>query len=290
VRLWKLSSDLPRRFEAKLRYQPAASFPRGALHLENDESGRFVPRHVLPAFVTHQCGVSSGPARDEGQHEDSGRSDVGESQHDGSLTRWVGERPPLRAGGPLGSRTFRRGELHESASAHIGLRTATTGAWHVHGIAGTLNFTRFRLRDVDSVDRIRFRADYALGAGGNGINPAGEPVRITLSTPAGGQFYPSPDFNPLIGFAPQGPPKKQRWTLSDAERARTGIEQLIFDEGPNNSGAIVLRDFRTNLVDASFSVVNVEIAIGTGATQDKLTGTAYLVEKPWGRWRLDTEP
>lgn len=161
----------------------------------------------------------------------------------------------------------------------------------INPVAGTLNFTRFRLRDADSVDRIQFRADYALGAGSNGINPANEPVTIKLSTPSGGQFYPSPDFNALSGFDVQGAAGKQRWTLNDGERARTGIERLVFDQDPNNRGSIFLRDFRSNLADADFSVVKVEIIIGTGTTADRLTGTANLVEKPAGsgRWRLETE-
>jgi hypothetical protein len=159
----------------------------------------------------------------------------------------------------------------------------------VQPVAGTLSFTRFRLRDSDSVDRIQLRADYTLGTGSNGINPAVEPVTIQLSTPGGGQFYPSPDFNPLNGFDVQGAVGKRRWTLNDAERLRTGIERCNFDEHPMNSGSVFLRDFRTNLADANFSTVNVEITIGTGAAEDKLTGTVNLVEKPLGsgRWRLD---
>ncbi len=34
----------------------------------------------------------------------------------------------------------------------------------------------------------------------------------------------------------QGRAPKRRWSLNDAERARTGIEQLLIDEGPNNTG------------------------------------------------------
>lgn len=158
-------------------------------------------------------------------------------------------------------------------------------------VAGKLSFTRLRLRDADSVDRIQFRADYTLGSGSDGINPAVEPVTIKLSTPVGGQFYPSPDFNPLNGFNVQGAVGKRRWTLNDSERARTGIERCDFDENPNNSGSVFLPDFRASLADADFSTVNVEITIGTGAAADKLTGTASMVEKPAGSgsWRLSSE-
>ena len=161
----------------------------------------------------------------------------------------------------------------------------------VNPVAGTLNFTEFRLNDSDSVDRVQFRADYTLGSSSDGINPATEPVTIKLSTPAGGQFYPSPDFNPLNGFDVQGPVPKRRSTLNDGERARTGIERFVFDEDSNKSGGIFLRDFRANPAAGDFSIVNIEISVGTGATADKLTGTVNLVPKPAGsgKWRLQTE-
>jgi hypothetical protein len=150
---------------------------------------------------------------------------------------------------------------------------------------GTLNFTNFRLRDTDSVDRIRLRADYALGSGSDGINPAIEPVTIKLSTPWAGQFYPMPDFNPLNGFDMHRQAPNRRWVLTDAERARTGIEQLVFDEG-TNGGGISLRDFRATIPPGDYSMVNVDITIGTGATAERLTGNVQLVEKRAGQWQL----
>ena len=158
--------------------------------------------------------------------------------------------------------------------------------------AGTLAFTRFRIRDTDSADRIRFRADYVLGNGSDGINPGTEPVTIKLTTAGGWQFYPERDFNPLNGFDVQGRAPKRRWTLNDSERVRTGIERLVFDEDPNNSGAIALRDFRASIPSGDYyAMVNVEITIGTGATTDRLTGMVSLVEKPAGsgRWPLSNE-
>jgi hypothetical protein len=162
----------------------------------------------------------------------------------------------------------------------------------VAAVAGTLNFTSFRLRDADSADRIRFRADYTLGSGNDGINPSLEPVTIKLMDMFGSQFYPAPDFNPLNGFDVQGKVGKRQWTLNDAERARTGLEQLVIDENPNSRGGIAFRDLRTAVADTDFSKVKVEITIGTGTTADKLTGIANLVEKPFGsgKWRLATEP
>ena len=90
----------------------------------------------------------------------------------------------------------------------------------------------------------------------------------------------------------QGVASKRRWTLTDSERARTGVEQLIFDEDPNNSGGISLRDLRATLLPGDYSTVQVEIAIRAGATPDRLTGTAELVEKSLGSgsWRLVSRP
>jgi hypothetical protein len=52
-------------------------------------------------------------------------------------------------------------------------------------VNGRLTFNGFRVRDTDSADRLRFRAEYALGTGTNGIDPTTEPVTIKLSTSAG---------------------------------------------------------------------------------------------------------
>ncbi|HKQ77712.1 MAG TPA: hypothetical protein VJ810_28710 [Blastocatellia bacterium] len=40
----------------------------------------------------------------------------------------------------------------------------------------------------------------------------------------------------------------------------------VLDEDPNNSGGVSLRDFRAASPPGDYSVVNVEITIGTGAT------------------------
>jgi hypothetical protein len=160
-------------------------------------------------------------------------------------------------------------------------------------VAGKLNCTRLRLNDADSTDRVRFRADYTLGTGSNGIDPTTEQVTLKLST-AAGQFYPtSPDFNPLTGFDVKGVVGKRRWTLNDATRTTSGIEQLAFDEDPASgsggppTGAVVLRDLKTTLATMDFSTVNLEVTVGT----DKLVGTATMVEKPAGsgKWRLKSE-
>ena len=152
-------------------------------------------------------------------------------------------------------------------------------------VAGTLAFTHFRVRDADSSDRLRFRADFALGAGTDGIDPATEAVRVRLSTPSGGVVYPPPtnDFNPITGFDAKGTAPRRRWSISPGERARTGIERFDIDEDPNNSGGVSLRDAMTNVPIMDYSTVHVEISIG----DDELRGTVPLVESPpgSGRWR-----
>ena len=153
-------------------------------------------------------------------------------------------------------------------------------------VAGKLTFTRFRIRDTDSTDKLVFRADYTLGATSNGIDPATEPVTIKLST-IGRTFYSQT----LNGFTVRGQTPRRRWTLNDAERLRTGIDQLVIDEDPHNSGGLFLRDVGIALDDAFFGTVNAEITIGTGALADKLTGIAQLVERRpgSGNWRFVRE-
>jgi hypothetical protein len=154
------------------------------------------------------------------------------------------------------------------------------------GIMGALTFTDFRIRDDDTTDQLRFRADYVLGAGSDGINPGSEPVVVRLSTPTFGQFYPAlaADPNPLSGFDAHGRTPRRRWSLTDAERARTGIERFDLDENPNQTGAMILRDLRTTLPNIDYSTVRVTVDVGF----DLLTGTVDLVQRRLGngRWRL----
>jgi hypothetical protein len=76
--------------------------------------------------------------------------------------------------------------------------------------------------------------------------------------------------------------------LIDSECARTGIEQLIIDEDPNNTGTIFFRDMRTDVGTGPFTNVTAEFVVGTDAAADRLTGAATLIEHPAGsgRWRL----
>ena len=153
-------------------------------------------------------------------------------------------------------------------------------------IMGALAFTDFRIRDDGSADRLRFRADFTLGAGSDGIDPSTELVAVKLSTPTYGQYYPAraADFNPLSGFDVLGRTPRRRWSLNAAERTRTGIERLDFDENPHQTGAIVLRDLRTSLPTLDYSTVIVMVDSGF----DRFTETIQLVEKRAGsgQWRL----
>ncbi len=153
-------------------------------------------------------------------------------------------------------------------------------------IMGAIKFTDFRIRDTDSADRLRFRADFTLGAGSDGIDPGTELVAVRLSTPSYGQFYPAPaaDFNPLSGFDVHGRTPRRRWSLNDAERTRTGIERLDFDENANQTGAIILRDLRTSLPPLDYSTVTVMVDSGFNL----FTDTIQLVEQRAGsgQWRL----
>ena len=71
--------------------------------------------------------------------------------------------------------------------------------------------------------------------------------------------------------------RSPRWTwLAADEIALDEVERIAIGsnarghskslENPNLRGGIALRDIGTTLADADFSVVNVEIAIGSGAT------------------------
>ncbi len=150
-------------------------------------------------------------------------------------------------------------------------------------VQGTLAPTVLRIRDSDSTDKLRLRADFALGALGNGLNPTAEQVMVTLSTPSDGVVYT----RVLNGFDVTGKAPRRRWSLSDAEKARTGIERLDIDEDPGNSGAIFLRDVGSDLGNRDFTTVNLELLIG----DERLAGSAQLKEKPAGSgmWRLIRE-
>jgi hypothetical protein len=124
-------------------------------------------------------------------------------------------------------------------------------------VQGALSFTRFRIRDAESGDALNFRADFQLGSDSNSIDPSTEPVTVRLSTTAG-TFYSQT----LDGFSVRGEAPRRRWTLNDAERARAGIETLIIEENPNNSGSIFLRDRSHDCGAGDFSAITAEIVIG----------------------------
>jgi hypothetical protein len=71
---------------------------------------------------------------------------------------------------------------------------------------------------------------------------------------------------PLSGFDVRGRTPRRRWSLNAAERTRTGIERLDFDENPNQTDAIVLRDLRTSLPTIDYSTVTVILRSEVGHT------------------------
>jgi len=76
-----------------------------------------------------------------------------------------------------------------------------------------------------------------------------------------------------------------------AERARTDIGRLVFNEDPQQQR----RHVATRLPRGSYRATtrwSRSRSFGAGSTADRLTGTAYLVEKPAGsgRRRLANEP
>jgi len=151
-------------------------------------------------------------------------------------------------------------------------------------VQGTLTPTVLRLRDSDSTDKVRLRADYQLNQGAATIDPTTQPVRLTLST-AAGVF----STKTITGFDVRGRVPNRRWTASAAARAAAGIDACVIDEDPNNGGSFFLRDVNTTVAMADFTNTSIEVLIG----DDRLTGSATMVEKPingGGRWRLQSEP
>lgn len=139
-----------------------------------------------------------------------------------------------------------------------------------------------------------------LGAPDDGVLICAEGTALCASTTSTGAFrideVPAGLSFKLLavlnGFTVKGQTPRRRWTLNAAECTRTGIERFDLDEDPNKSGALFLRDVRCEAGTGSFASVKVEIVIGTGATADKLNGTAALMQQPdgSGKWRLIKEP
>jgi len=138
-------------------------------------------------------------------------------------------------------------------------------------ILGSLTATDMRIRDADASDRIRFRADFSLGAASDGINPQAETVTIRLST-AAGIFYEKT----VEGFTRTS----RGWSLNDAERTRTGIERFDIKE----DGTISFVDRATAIPAQPYPVIDLRIVVG----DDDLRGVAPMTELPAGSgsWRL----
>jgi hypothetical protein len=184
----------------------------------------------------------------------------------------------------------------QGASFHDELVTEPGSAWHQpqepseQQIAAAelesfrLGTTITRLRINDGVDdRLRLRMLFNLRACGDGMDPAAEPVTLTLSTPLG-PFYPvGPDVFPIQPgeLALHETNGVRSWSLTPAGRARTGIERLDIDEG---EGSIVLVDRHANVPVMFFERVTVQVTIGN----DQGDSAATLVEEPCesGHWRV----
>ena len=76
---------------------------------------------------------------------------------------------------------------------------------------------------------------------------------------------------------------RDRYTHGMNERRRTGIEQFVIEERPNNAGEITMRDRRTDVGAGDFGRCECVIRIG----DDDLVGAGSLIEHPPGsdRWR-----
>jgi len=151
------------------------------------------------------------------------------------------------------------------------------------GAPYALGATVARLRINDAPDeRLRVRVLFNPTSCGDGIDPATEPVTLTLSTLAG-TFYPV-----VANVFPMQPGELvlqlvdgvRTWHLSPAGRARTGIERLDIDEG---DGSIVLVDRHANLPAQPYESVRAQLTIGN----DSGEASATPVEEPCGsgRWR-----
>jgi hypothetical protein len=126
---------------------------------------------------------------------------------------------------------------------------------------------------------VRIHGEFLLGPDSDGIDPANEPVSLRLLVPPGDRVYPfGADFMPVTGFVPT----RRGWTLSRAEKARTGLEAFTIRRGDEPGRfTFELVDRRTDLPDLDYSEVWVELTIGAdGGETDEA-----LVERH-GHWKL----
>lgn len=119
---------------------------------------------------------------------------------------------------------------------------------------------------------------FLLDAASDGIDPVTDGVALELSTP-GGLFYPvGPDAMPVgMRTVPGG------WSITDAERARTGIEFFLIRRTADPMRfRYVLLDGRSRLPAADYSQVRLDLAIG----DDEGAADMTLVAGRRGIWFL----
>ena len=119
---------------------------------------------------------------------------------------------------------------------------------------------------------------FQLDADSDGIDPVADGVALELSTP-GGAFYPiGADVMPVgMRIAPGG------WRITDAERARTGIEVFLIQRTADPTRfRYVLLDGRSRLPAADYSHVRLDLAIG----DDEAAADMTLVAGRRGIWFL----
>lgn len=119
---------------------------------------------------------------------------------------------------------------------------------------------------------------FQLDPASDGIDPVTDGVALELSTP-GGAFYPvGADVMPVGMRAVRG-----GWGITDAERARTGIEVfLIHRTADPTRFRYVLLDGRSHLPAADYSQVRLDLAIG----DDEGAADMTLVAGRRGTWFL----
>jgi hypothetical protein len=114
-------------------------------------------------------------------------------------------------------------------------------------------------------DVVRIAGAFRLGTGSRGIDPTTEPVTLRLIVPGGDRVYPAETgVMPVTGFVPTA----DGWTLSSAEKQRTGIQafDITRTEEPDRF-AFNFVDTRTDLAVRDYDVVSVELRIGDDAGQ-----------------------
>jgi hypothetical protein len=128
-------------------------------------------------------------------------------------------------------------------------------------------------------DAVRVQGEFLLGPDSDGIDPVNEPVSLRLLVPPGDRVYPrGADFMPVTGFVPTA----SGWTLSQAEKARTGLETFtIRRAAAPGRFTFELVDKRTDLADLDYGEVWVELTVGVdGGETDAALGERN------GNWKL----